>query len=60
MKKMLKLHIIARPINEEHGKLLFGLDRETDRHIDEMLTAQHKTETLVIWEGKIVSHMKKK
>lgn len=58
---MLKLHtFITRPINKEHDNLLFGRDLETDRHIDEMLTAQHKTETLVIWEGKIVSHMKKK
>lgn len=51
---MLKLHtFIARPINQEHDNLLFGRDLETDRHIDEMLTAQHKTETLVIWEGKM-------
>lgn len=58
---MLKLHtFIARPLNKENDNLLFGHDRETDGHIEEMLTARHKTETLVIWEGKIVSHMKNK
>lgn len=58
---MLKLHtFVTRPKNKEHDNLLFGRDRETDRHIDEMLTTRHKTETLVIREGKIVSHMKNK
>lgn len=55
---MLKVRtFIARPPNKEHDNLLFG---ETNRHIDEMLIARHKTETLVIREGKIVSHMKNK
>lgn len=47
------IYIIARPINKEHDNLLFGRDRETDRHRDKMLTARHKTETLVMWGAKL-------